>query len=686
MQVVLAEKKSVAGSIAKILGATTTKDGYFEGNGYQVAWARGHLVELEDPQSYNPAWKTWDYATLPMIPVTFKLRAINDDSIKKQLGVIKQLFEQSSVIISATDAGREGELIFRYIAEYLGFSKKPFKRLWISSLTDEAIKSGFANLKNGAEFDNLHKAAQCRSEADWLVGINATRAHSIKTGGQKVLSVGRVQTPVLSMIAQRDNEIEKFVPKDFWELHSIYKGADFLYTGGRFDKKSEAESKFSKITGAKLVIASVSGKSEQVLPPLLYDLTDLQKDMNNSVGLTADQTLTAVQTLYEKKHVTYPRTDSRYLTSDMQAEMPSLITVLCSLFADKSEFVPAGATMPDRYFNNDKVTDHHAIIPTNVSPSSSGLSDIEHSVYEAIVTRFIAAFLPAQIKRVTTVLATINGEEFKTTGTVIEVMGWKALYANGSSGDETPKNEKLLPRFEQGESGAQEPKITQGKTTPPKRYTEATLLAMMESAGKVCESEEQRDIMKEKGLGTPATRANVIELLIKRKFIERRKKEVVSTEDGRALINLIQTRELKSPELTGDWEVKLKMIEQGKYNPDLFMQEIATYTQKIKDDLAAVEVKHVIENAIADCPQCKNGKIIESEKSFNCSDWRNGCKFSIWKEIAGKKIPLAIAKQLLTKGKTDLLTGFKKKDGIGEFSAMLKLTSGKVEFDFPPRK
>jgi DNA topoisomerase-3 len=673
--VVIAEKPTVGRAIAKLLGATTNKGDYMEGGDYQVTWAYGHLADLKEPEDYSPDLKKWAWATLPMTPV-FALKAKDDDGAKKQLRLIKELVKGSTGIVCATDAGREGELIYRYIADFLGFGNKPFKRLWISSLTDEAIRSGFAQLRNGSDFDNLFKAAQCRSQADWLIGMNGTRLYSIKAGnGNGVLSIGRVQTPVLALIAQRDNEIEKFVPKNFWELHSFYKGADFLYTGGRFDEENKAKAVCSKITGATLVITDVSGKPEKVLPLLLHDLTDLQKEMSNVHGLTADETLKTLQALYEKKHVTYPRTDSRYLSEDMRAEMPQLIKTLCSLFQDKAGLLPNGAEMPSRYFNNDKVTDHHAIIPTNSLPT--GLTDSEHKVYEAIATRFIAAFLPPQIKRVTTVLATVGGEKFKASGTVIEVMGWKALYADSD-------NETRLPFFENGESGSQEPKITHGKTTPPKRYTEATLLAMMETAGRVCESEEQRDIMKDKGLGTPATRAETIVTLLKRGFIERYKKEVRSTENGRRLIEIIQTKELKSPELTGELEIKLKLIEQGKYSPESFMSEVVQYAHKMKADLESSTVAPVIKDAIADCPVCKKGKVVESTKSFSCSGWREGCKFSIWKEIAGKEITLPMVEQILTTGQTGLINGFKSK-AKNEFSAFLKLQDGKVDFVFPPR-
>ncbi|MGZ8184713.1 MAG: DNA topoisomerase, partial [Methylobacter sp.] len=508
MKVILAEKPSVARDIAKCLSINNKRDGYFEGNGYQITWAFGHLVELKEPDEYNPAWKRWSLESLPIIPEQFGLKAKGDVSAQKQLNTIKRLFKAADEIICATDAGREGELIFRYILSWAGCLQKPFKRLWISSLTDDAIRSGFAKLQDGHAYDGLYRAAKCRSESDWIVGLNATRLYTLKFGGQGSLwTIGRVQTPVLALIVQKDLEISSFIPKDFWELHTLYRDADFQYTGGRFDHKADAETLLSQIEGVDFKITEVKGKKETLSPPLLYDLTDLQKDMSIRYGLTADQTLSAAQQLYEKKHVTYPRTDSRFLTNDMKPGMKPLLTKLSTKFGQQVEPLDLDKLMlSSRIFNDAKVTDHHAIIPTTALPGA--LSGNEAKVYEAIVLRFIAAFYPPCIKQITTVLGSIcpplpegegrgegglNGEsstvKFKTTGTIIESPGWQVLYKNEAS-NQSDKTQKILPNFVKGETGPQQPLVNQGKTTPPKPYNEASLLSIMESAGKTCDDEQ----------------------------------------------------------------------------------------------------------------------------------------------------------------------------------------------------
>lgn len=678
MKVIVAEKPAVARAIAECLGITDKHIGYIEGNGYQVTWAFGHLVGLKNPDEYKPEWKSWKMETLPIIPSTFQLKANDDDGAKKQLAVIKFLFSTATEIICATDAGREGELIFRYIVSLTGYEHLPAKRLWISSLTDEAIRTGFNQLKDGKSFNNLYHAAKCRSEADWLVGLNATRAYTIKFGqqGKGTLSIGRVQTPVLSMIAQRDNDIVAFIPKDFWELIALYKNVQFQYLGGRFSSKSEADNLLAKLSNHNLVITDVAGKSEKVMPPLLYDLTDLQKDLNVRHGFTAEQTLLLVQALYEKKHVSYPRTDSRYLSNDMKAGMLSILDSLRGRFTAQIAPLPSGTMLDNRYFNDAKVTDHHAIIPTSTPPTLNNLSADEATAYQAICLRFISAFYPPCIKQVTTVQAVINGENFKAAGTIIESQGWQVLYKDNND----DKDAKILPPFVKGETGVHQPKITQGKTTPPKPFTEATLLAMMESAGKTCEDGAFKDALKDSGLGTPATRAQTIETLIKRGFIVRQKNNVVSSLSGRELIKLIPNENLKSAALTGEWEHKLKQIEQGAYSPVIFMQEIVDFTKKIKTDVEGVNFTPVITDSLGDCPLC-NGKVIETPKTYGCSNWKMGCKFVIWKTIAKKTISVTIVKELLAKGETKELSGFKKKDDT-EFKARLKFDNGKVIFSF----
>ena len=670
MKVILTEKPSVARDIAKCLNINTKRDGYFEGNGYQITWAFGHLVELKEPDEYHPEWKRWSLDALPIIPEQFGLKARGDESAQKQLNIIKRLFEGADEIVCATDAGREGELIFRYILAWTQCLQKPFTRLWISSLTDESIRKGFAQLQDGSVYDGLYRAAKCRSESDWIVGLNATRLYTLKFGQQGLLwTIGRVQTPVLALIVQKDLEIAQFIPKDFWELHSLYRAADFQYVGGRFDQKSDAEALFSQIEGHDFEITSVKGKRELVNPPLLYDLTELQKDMSIRYGLTADQTLTCAQQLYEKKHITYPRTDSRCLTNDMKPGMKPLLEKLCLRFETQIAALDFDKLpLNNRYFNDAKVTDHHAIIPTTTLPGS--LAHDEAKVYEAIVLRFIAAFYPACVKQITTVLGAVKHIKFKTTGTIIEAPGWQILYKNDSPGQASKGDEpKILPNFIQGETGPHQPTINQGKTTPPKPYNEASLLGMMESAGKTCDDEELKEALKEKGLGTPATRASIIEVLIKRNYIQRQKKLLLSTESGRHLISIIADDRLKSAAMTGEWEAKLKKIEHNTYNPDQFMAEIIQFTQQLKDE----STKPLYDDSkLGDCPLCQH-PVIEGRQGYGCSQWKAGCKFVLWKQAFHLTVTRDMACQLLQKGRT--LNAYAIKINNEVFNAQLTLNA-----------
>ncbi len=677
MKVILTEKPSVARDIAKCLHINTKRDGYFEGNGYQITWAFGHLVELKEPDEYHPEWKRWSLDALPIIPEQFGLKARGDESAQKQLNIIKRLFEAADEIVCATDAGREGELIFRYILAWTHCLQKPFTRLWISSLTDESIRKGFAQLQDGNVYDGLYRAAKCRSESDWIVGLNATRLYTLKFGQQGLLwTIGRVQTPVLALIVQKDLEIAKFIPKDFWELHTLYRAADFQYVGGRFDQKPEAEALLSQIEGHDFEITSVKGKRELVNSPLLYDLTELQKDMSIRYGLTADQTLTCAQQLYEKKHITYPRTDSRCLTNDMKPGMKPLLEKLrlrfqAQIAALDFDKLPLG----NRYFNDAKVSDHHAIIPTTTLPGS--LAHDEAKVYEAIVLRFIAAFYPVCVKQITTVLGAVKHIKFKTTGTIIEAPGWQILYKNDSAGQASKGDEtKILPNFVQGETGPHQPTINQGKTTPPKPYNEASLLGMMESAGKTCDDEELKEALKEKGLGTPATRASIIEVLIKRNYIQRQKKLLLSTESGRHLISIIADDRLKSAAMTGEWEAKLKKIEHNTYNPDQFMAEIIQFTQQLKDE----STKPLYDDSkLGDCPLCQH-PVIEGRQGYGCSQWKAGCKFVLWKQAFHLTVSRDMACQLLQNGRTLNAYAIKINDEV--FNAQLTLnTFGEIGYN-----
>lgn len=631
MIVVLTEKPSVARDIAVYLGAKQRHEGYYEGNGYQVTWAFGHLISLKEPEDYDPLLKKWSLATLPFIPNQFELKVVEDKGIRKQFSIIKKLFKSASELICATDAGREGELIFRYILSMTQCVRKPWKRLWLSSLTEDALRSAFQNLKPGSAYDNLYAAAKCRSESDWIVGLNATRNLTVRYGGGKTLwSVGRVQTPVLAMIVKRDDEIRLFKSEPFWELFTKYREVIFKLKGERFKTKSDAEIALNSVKDILFSIDQIMTKKESEHPPLLYDLTELQRDMNRKYGMTAADTLQIAQTLYEQKLITYPRTDSRYLTQDMKTQVIETLNHLRKIKSKEIEALNLSQLpFSNRIINDKKVTDHHAIIPTgNLSQS---LSFQLQSVYDAIVTRLIAVFYPSCVKEVTTIEGSANQKVFQAKGVRILIPGWSVLYPKKSEekGEIKPPSEiQELPLFEKGENGPHSAYITEGKTKPPAHYNENALLGAMETAGKLVEDENLKEILKEKGIGTPATRASIIETLIKRQYIQRSGKILTATDLGRYLIALIQDPNLKSPELTGEWESKLKEIEKGKYGAADFMQGIALFTKHL---IEKSDIFKINEEYYGDCPKCKN-PIIKGKKGFGCSKWQEGCAFVLWKQ------------------------------------------------------
>lgn len=784
MKVVLAEKPSVARDIAKHLGATKRCNGWLEGEGWAVTWAFGHLVELQEPEDYNPDWKAWRLSQLPIIPEVFRLRPRGDAGALQQLETVKRLFTEADEIVCATDAGREGELIFRYILEWSACLEKPVRRLWISSLTNEAIAKGFAALKPAADFDRLYQAARCRSEADWIVGLNATRFFTVEYGRRNLLlSLGRVQTPILAMIVGRDIEVERFVPEDFWEVHTRCRGALFKHTAGKFPAQPDAQAVVARITGQELLVTAVARKNALAHPPSLYDLTSLQRDMNKRHGFTADHTLKLAQSLYEKKHLTYPRTDSCYLSADIQPTIPPLLEKLRALRpAEIGKLDLAALPFSKRIVDDAKVSDHHAIIPTHVLGGS--LEGDEAKLYDAVVTRLIAVFYPPCIRAVTTVDAVAAGEPFRARGVVLVDAGWEALYGGGAVEAEEPASDKpgkgakddeaaqKLPDFQEGERNPHESKLAAFKTSAPKRFNEASLLQLMETAGKIVTDEALKEALKEKGVGTPATRAAIIEVLITREYVERRKKNLVSTDSGRALIALVQDERLKSPELTGEWEHRLKRMERGDYEAGLFMKEVEAYTREILQgsaeatihlanlgpcpccqapvmrgrtgygcskwksgckfvlpgvlwgleispvlareilvhkrsltphpirvegaayfahlrfdkkgtpayDVADVAMKESGAESLGACPVCA-GDVVVGKKAYGCSNWRNGCRFVVWKTIAQKEITPDVVRELLTARVSGVLSGFVSKAGK-PFDAKLKVVGGEVKLDF----
>ena len=607
MIVCIAEKPSVAKDIARIIGATASRDGYMEGNGYQVTWTFGHLCELKMPEDYTPMWKAWSLTALPMIPPRFGIRLKEDEGIKKQFAVIERLMQAADGIINCGDAGQEGELIQRWVMQKAG-AKCPVQRLWISSMTDEAIREGFATLKDQNQYQSLYMAGLSRAVGDWLLGINCTRLYTIKYGqNRQVLSIGRVQTPTLALIVNRQKEIDNFKPEPYWVLATVYRDTTFTATKGKFTSKEEGEQAFKTIEGKPFTITQVEKKNGKETPPSLYDLTSLQVDCNKKFGFSAETTLNIIQQLYEQKLTTYPRVDTTFLPDDVYAKCPQTMNGLFQVkhagMAPYADLVRplGGKPLPKskKVFDSSKVTDHHAIIPTGMIPSA--LTDMQRKVFDLVARRFIAAFYPDCKYAQTTVLGEVRSVatelqpteqaiEFKVTGRTILDPGWRTVYAKDVQTDDDEKKpeeeeERTLPAFEKGESGPHQPTLTEKMTTPPPYYTEATLLRAMETAGKLVEDEELRRAMKENGIGRPSTRAAIIETLFKRRYIRKERKRLVATPTGIELIDLIREDLLKSCELTGIWEKKLRDIEAQKYDAQQFISELKDQVTTIVHDV-----------------------------------------------------------------------------------------------------
>lgn len=666
MKLCITEKPSVAKDIAAILGATVKRDGYYEGGDYKITWTFGHLCTLKEPADYTDLWKRWSLGSLPMIPAKFGIKLIEQDSIKRQFNVIKSLISEASEVINCGDAGQEGELIQRWVMQKAECNC-PVSRLWISSLTDESIKEGFQQLKPQQNFDNLYYAGLSRAIGDWILGMNATRLYSLKYSSPgNVLSIGRVQTPTLALIVQRHFEIKNFTHEDFWELKTTYRGATFNATSGRFKSEAEAQEALSKITASPMVIRDVTEKKGKEAPPRLFDLTSLQVECNKKWGWTADDTLRLIQSLYEKKVTTYPRVDTTYLSDDIYPKIPTILQQMTPYANLTASILATKIPKSKKVFDNSKVTDHHAIIPTGQAPTS--LIGDERKMYHLIAMRFIAAFYPDCVFMQTTVLGDVTDVGFKATGKVILEPGWRSIYTSTNQHSSTDNSEEqeqqedgILPKFDIGESGPHQPSLLKKQTQPPKYYTEGTLLRAMESAGKTVDDETLREAMKENGIGRPSTRAAIIETLFKRRYIYRERKNIMASQAGIDLIATINEELLKSAKLTGLWENKLRRIERGDYSAGEFISELKTLIQEIvlnvlsdnssrrilieqQEEMSAKKEKKKVAKDSGDkpkrtrkpspkiesvdaiaCPKCGTGHLIKGRTAYGCSNFRTGC-------------------------------------------------------------
>lgn len=669
MIVCIAEKPSVAKDIARILGATNSHQGYMEGNGYQVTWTFGHLCTLKEPNDYTEMWKHWSLSSLPMIPQRFGIKLIDDDGIKRQFAVIERLMQSADGIVNCGDAGQEGELIQRWVMQKAG-AKCPVKRLWISSMTDEAIREGFASLKDQNEYQSLYIAGLSRAIGDWLLGMNATRLYTLKYGqNRQILSIGRVQTPTLALIVNRQKEIDSFEPEPYWVLATVYRDTTFTATKGKFSTKEEGEAAFATIADKPFTVTAVQKKNGTEAPPRLFDLTSLQVECNRKFSYSAETTLKLIQGLYERKLTTYPRVDTQFLSDDIYPKCPSILSGISKQYEALMEPLK-GKKLPKskRVFDTSKVTDHHAIIPTGVP--ATGLTDMERNVYDLIARRFIAVFYPDCKFSTTTVLGTVEDVEFKATGKEILSPGWRDVYAqqNATADDDERKGdeERTLPTFVKGESGPHVPTLSEKWTTPPKYYTEATLLRAMETAGKFVEDETLRAALKENGIGRPSSRAGIIETLFKRHYIRRERKNLVATATGIELIDTIHEELLKSCELTGIWEKRLRDIEHKKDDAADFINGLKQQITEIVNDVlrdnsnrrvttlseedlkkkakkkATPKKKATTSTTSTDkptatsnndplvgttCPVCGKGTIIKGKTAYGCSRWREGCNY-----------------------------------------------------------
>ena len=643
MIVCVAEKPSVGAYIANVLGASQRKDGYFEGNGYQVTWTFGHLCALLDPQEYTEQWKAWSLSSLPMIPQRFSIKVHGDSGVHKQFNVIKSLINQADEVINCGDAGQEGELIQRWVYQQAG-CKCPVKRLWVNSLTEEAIREGFRTLKDQSEYQHLYEAGMMRAIGDWLLGMNATRAYTIRYArgsgkNRQVLSVGRVQTPTLALVVKRQAEIEHFVPRTYWELKTKYRdtlfNAQIPVEEGEYAITSEEQGQalVDSIKDLPLTITSVEKKKALEYAPKLYDLTSLQVDCNRKYSFSADQTLQLIQSLYEKRVTTYPRVDTTYLSDDIYPKVPGTLAGIKDYFPQVAPLLGTKLPKSKKVFDNKKVTDHHAIIPTGQRPEA--LTADEKKVYDLVALHFIAVFYPECEVSNTTVLAKAGEIDFKVTGREVLKPGWRAVFDKGqgenvqSTKENTDESENAenaeeansLPAFTKGESGPHEPVLKEKTTTPPKYYTEATLLRAMETAGKTVENEELREAMKENGIGRPSTRAAIIEKLYQRKYIQKQGKSLRATEVGIDLIHTIISPLLKSAELTGLWEKKLREIERGEYAAQDFLTELKEMTSGVVKDVKTNKAGML-------CPVCRQGYIIRGNTRYGCSRWKEGCSYA----------------------------------------------------------